>query len=469
MKYSAVSQADQDRVEEEERRLQWIPSFRKPLFYLSLVCLWIVVFFAPLLAEHYDFITAKSHASIPSYSHLATHCASVSSIPASEFQQRQQTLAEMLHALNASAYIAEPGASALYYGNISGSAWHLSERPLLLLVTPEIARPSEGAAEVRPKISVLTPAFEATRAKLLPVPAEQVSYPEWPEDVNPYEVAVSAISSLVPEGKIYVDGAIRHFIVDGLQKAAPKARVLNAPVEIRELRERKSQRELEIMKCANEVTVLAIRAVRARLFEGIRESEASGYMHDALAAAGLQDLFYLVLFGENAALPHGSGTDRILGKHDFVLIDCGGSLHSYQSDVTRTFLLDDSSVNDEKMALWNTIKAAQAYALQTARAGVLTRVVDQAARDVISEGANVQYFTHRLGHGIGLEGHESPYLVGGSNDIIQIGHTFSDEPGIYIEGKVGVRLEDCFYINNDGEAVYLTQGVGGPARNPWSP
>ncbi|THH20377.1 hypothetical protein EW146_g973 [Bondarzewia mesenterica] len=423
---------------------------------------------------------------------LTSHCANVAPIPASEFHQRQQLLAEALYKMNASAYIAEPSASALYFANISDSSWHLSERPLLLLVSPQVT--DDGA--VSAKTSILTPTFEATRAKFLPIPADNVSFHEWPEDVNPYEVAVGSLPSFAEGDKIYVDENTRHFIVDGIQKAAPRSQILLAPVEIRDLRQRKSAAELEIMKCANEVTLLAIRAVRDNLHIGIRESEARAMAENALTAAGLKGLSLIVLFGENAALPHGSGTDRQLGSSDFILIDCGGSLHGYESDVTRvclpfrsfimhylkfvmsclpsrrcmkTFLLTKSKVSTQNLALWYIVRAAQSRAVRTAHAGVLTRTVDEAAREPIDAAGYGKYFTHRLGHGIGLEVHESPYLRGGSDDIIQTGHTFSDEPGIYIEGEVGVRLEDCFYIDEDGDSVYLTQGVGGQAESPWNP
>ena len=180
------------------------------------------------------------------FSHLAEHCASVLPISEAEILQRQQKLAETLYAQNASAFVAEPGANTLYYANISGGSWHLSERPLLLIISPKV----EENGEISASVSVLTPAFEATRARLLPVVANSVVYPQWPEDVSPYEVM---IASLAPEGTIYVDGYMRHFIVDGLQKAAPGVAVSYAPVEIRQLRERKSPAELEIMKCAHEV------------------------------------------------------------------------------------------------------------------------------------------------------------------------------------------------------------------------
>jgi len=107
--------------------------------------------------------------------------------------------------------------------------------------------------------------------------------------------------------------------------------------------------------------------------------------------------------------------------------------------------------------------------LNAARDGVITSIVDKAARSSLQATGYAQYFTHRLGRGIGLEGHEQPYLTGGTDDVIRTGHTFSDEPGVYIESKVGVRLEDCFYIAENGTGVYLTQNVGGQTKSPWRP
>lgn len=187
---------------------------------------------------------------------LSKHCANALPIGTSEFYHRRTALARALYALNASAYIAEPGASSQYYANISSSHWHLSERPLLLVITPEIVG---QPGEVRAKVSVLTPMFEATRAKLLPIPAEDVSFAEWAEDANPYEIASSLLSP--GPGTLLVDGSVRHFIVDGLQAAVPKSRVVSAPVEIRRLRERKSPAEIDLLKCANQVRVLSFHII----------------------------------------------------------------------------------------------------------------------------------------------------------------------------------------------------------------
>lgn len=206
---------------------------------------------------------STSHSYRHSFDHLASHCTSKTfPISSTEFHKRQASLARTLHTLNASAYIAEPGASAAFYGNISGSNWHLSERPLLLLVSPLVTGDGDGE-DIQAKISILTPSFEATRAKLLFIPsALDIEFLEWPEDVNPYEVAASALSpSIQSGGTVFVDGSIRNFIVDGLQNAlqahvsssSSSVSVRSAPSEIRQLRERKAPAEIELLKCANEV------------------------------------------------------------------------------------------------------------------------------------------------------------------------------------------------------------------------
>ena len=204
--------------------------------------------------------------------------------------------------------LAEPGANTLYYGNFSDGDWKLSERPLLLMVAP-----TGSGDDVVADITVLTPKFEATRAKLLPIPAgANLSYVSWAEEANPYEIAASAFAPAPTT--VYVDPSIRHFIVDGFKKALPDAKVVIAPNSVRQLRERKTAAELELMKCVNEVgkitsrfvfgsdrnrqaTLLALRATHKRLYAGIRESQARTIVADALTAIGLKDGGCLTLFG----------------------------------------------------------------------------------------------------------------------------------------------------------------------------
>ncbi|KAF8654240.1 hypothetical protein AX16_003761 [Volvariella volvacea WC 439] len=397
-------------------------------------------------------------------SHVKDHCAHIPPIPDSVYLDRQQKLAETLVHINASAYIAEPGANALFYANVSSATWRLSERPLLVIIAPQAT--TDG--DIRPTISILTPKFEATRAKLLSIPsANAIHFVEWAEESDPYQTAISVLSK--PVSTIYVDNNIRHFLADGLQRALPHSQVVSAPLEITQLRERKSSAEIEILKCANEATLLAVRDTHSRMYIGMKESEARSMMSSALSAVGLKSGGCLTLFGENAALPHGSGTDRVLGSSDFALFDCTASLHGYWSDITRTVALPESQIPKEHLQIWSHVHDAQIVALRSAGSGALTSQVDEAARGYLGKLGYAEYFTHRLGHGIGLEVHEQPYLRGGSNDTILPGHTFSDEPGIYIENKVGVRLEDCFYINENGDPVLLTEGAGGQSHSPWAP
>ncbi|KAH8829535.1 Creatinase/aminopeptidase [Flagelloscypha sp. PMI_526] len=386
----------------------------------------------------------------PSFSNLFVHthfldsyCSHLPPISLKEFQARQQSLASTLFSLGSTAYIAEPGASAGYFGNITSSHWGLSERPLLLVVSPAY---DDAVGVVKPNIFVLTPSFEETRAKLLPIPqpeafgASSVQFIPWPEETNPFAILADHFKG---SQKIFVDPAIRHFIVDGLQKAfGDRAAVTAAPIEVKKLREQKSSHELELMKCVNEATVLSIREVRKKMWFGMKESQAAALMRDQLSSAGLKNGGCLTLFG-----------------------DCGATLHGYHSDITRTFALDGSHLSSSQIRLWSMVHAAQSKAFLTAKRGISTGTVDEAARNFLTTFGYGQYFTHRLGHGIGLEGHESPYLRGSSQDIIDIGHSFSNEPGIYIEGELGIRLEDCFYIGENGEPVYFTE----PAKAIWAP
>jgi len=275
----------------------------------------------------------------------------------------------------------------------------------------------------------------------------------------------------IPSGikTVYVDEKMRAFVWKGLQDALPSAKVEIASPAIRSLRERKSAAEIELLRCANEATLLSIRAVRQMLELGVRESEVNSMMVDAIRATGQETEGTLVLFGSDAALPHGAGTDRKLGVHDLILIDAGGSLHGYWSDITRTFALESSQIETVDLVAWYIVQAAQKAAHKAANEGVRGMDVDHAARLVIEHARYGPAFTHRLGHGIGLEGHEAPYLVGGNEQRLQTGNTFSNEPGVYLEGKVGIRLEDVFVIGEDGKPEFLTSGIGGPAVSPWKP
>ncbi|PVF98193.1 Creatinase/aminopeptidase [Serendipita vermifera] len=406
---------------------------------------------------------------------LADRCRSVEPIHDSEFHDRQTALAKLLHDSGASAYIAEPGPNALYFANISTSQWYLSERPFLLVITPvEVDNSMETSAstKIEAKVSILTPLFEASRAKLLNIPTRnEINFIKWEEDANPYHTLLSAldISGNPTHNKVFVDPESRFLVVEGIRQANHHILVEGPPKEILALRERKSSAEMTLLRCANEVTLLALRAVHRKLHIGIRESQAKQYILEALRSAGLQNGRALVLFGENAALPHGGGTNRQLGEEDFALFDIMGSLHGYYSDLTRTVAIPSSKIPSQKLHTWYLVHAAQRAAFTEAREGRNASEVDQAARQLLNLAGVGEYFTHRLGHGIGIQIHEGPYLHGGNDASLARGNVFSNEPGVYIEGSVGIRLEDCFTINNEGVAELLTAGVGGQATSPWIP
>ncbi|KIY60903.1 Creatinase/aminopeptidase [Cylindrobasidium torrendii FP15055 ss-10] len=165
----------------------------------------------------------------------------------------------------------------------------------------------------------------------------------------------------------------------GNNSAFPTATGKSLLTEIRQLCEKKSKAELELIKCANDPTVLAIRETRKKMYFGIRESETSALMEAAFKVAGLKNGGCLTLFGENAALPHGGGTDRKLGVHDFALLDCRACLYEYPSNVARTFALYDSRILAEQKRIWGAVSGTQNIAFTTAEVGVVAKRIDKAA------------------------------------------------------------------------------------------
>jgi Xaa-Pro aminopeptidase len=219
--------------------------------------------FLLLLRGYVYIIEGGSDATQPenenSFSYLAEHCANMKPIPTSEFHARQQALAKHLHALGAVAYIAEPGPNAQYFANLSLSQWWLSERPFLLMITPlvqELQGEGETQSVITPRVSIITPQFESSRARLLQVPASgNVTFIEWAESEDPYEAVLSVLHTeyQLPERRwIFMDEDTRYFVVDGIKHRAPDFIVESSPVQIRSLRERKSKAELALLRCVNE-------------------------------------------------------------------------------------------------------------------------------------------------------------------------------------------------------------------------
>ena len=368
--------------------------------------------------------------------------ARVKPITSEEFQQRigraQQLLAEQDPKLDA--LFVAPGSSLYYF---TGVRWWPSERLLGILI-PRTGQPI-----------VVCPAFEEGRFR------EQLRFPAearvWQEDQSPTQLAVEALAERgIRTGRIAVEEATMFTFYDHLRQAASGFEFVSAdPITIA-CRAVKSAHELELMRLACQATCDVYHAVFASLKDGQSQADIGKLVEAGFAKMGLRG-DALVLIGASAALPHGSIKPQTLREGDVVLIDGGCKVEGYSSDVTRTAVFGKPSEKIQRT--YEIVRKAQDVALSAAQSGKLSGSVDDAARGVIVSagyGPDYKYFTHRLGHGIGLDGHEHPYLVRGSKTTLAPGMTFSNEPGVYIPGEFGLRCEDLMVISESGPAQLLT-------------
>jgi len=341
--------------------------------------------------------------------------------------------------------------SSLYY--FSGIRWRLSERLFALLV------PARGEPVI------VCPAFEEHSAReLLRWPIELRL---WQEDESPYALARAALADRgLRTGRIAVEETTRFHFAHGLRQAAAAFELVSADAVTIACRAHKSPAELELMRLANFATVDVFRAVFASLREGMSERDVRALITRGFERMGLAG-GALVLFGPWAALPHGTSKPQKLRAGDGVLLDGGTSVEGYASDVSRTGALGKPS--EKLRRAFAAVRRAQDAALEAARTGRPCGSVDDAARAAIVAAGypdGYRVFTHRLGHGIGLDGHEHPYLVRGSRVVLQPGMTFSNEPGIYVKDDFGLRLEDIMAIEPEGAARLLTPRFSQSLENP---
>ncbi|MDR6224619.1 M24 family metallopeptidase [Desmospora profundinema] len=243
---------------------------------------------------------------------------------------------------------------------------------------------------------------------------------------------------------------------EALQSLFPDAAFVNGESIVNERRAVKDDTEIAIMERAAALADFGVETGVSVLEEGISEMEVVAHLEAELKKKGIREMAFstMVLFGEKTGEPHGEPGNRKLTRGDLVLFDLGVVLEGYCSDITRTVAF--RSINDELQHIYQTVLHAQIAALQPCRPGTPICKVDAAARDVITEAGFGEYFTHRLGHGLGLDVHEFPSLHGQNRNILKEGMVFTVEPGIYIPGKGGVRIEDDVVITADGCKI-LTQ------------
>jgi len=369
---------------------------------------------------------------------LPSRVAEAKPITPDERKRRIERAQQLMQARKLDAICIAGGTSLSYFG---GVRWGNSERLLAMILT----------AKGDPFFVV--PTFEEGRAREqinLGFPGERFAVYAWEEDESPYEkIAVGLKERGVTTGTVGIEETMPFVFSDGVGKALPAAKVAPATPVVAGCRMIKTQHEIDLMRLANEVTLAAYAAAYPLVRPGMTQTEISGLIATAHQRLGFRG-GAMVLVNEGSALPHGTVQPQVVRDNSIVLIDGGCSVQGYESDITRTFVVGRAT--DKMKRVFEIVHAAQAAALRTARPGVACEAVDLAARKVIEDGGygpGYKYFTHRLGHGIGLDGHEWTYLRKGNKTPIEAGMCFSDEPGIYIPGEFGIRLEDCMYVTPD--------------------
>lgn len=360
---------------------------------------------------------------------------------AADYEARQARARAQLAETGADALVLTAGPDLRYF---TGVQWHLSERFFAWVL------PREGDAVF------VTPAFEQGRAEERALVGAR--FAAWQENEDPFALARAQTGGAK---RIALDAACPVAFRDRL--VASDVTVASAEPVTGPVRMRKDDKELALMRRANAVTLAALRLAFAHLDNGLTQDELGARLVTAQRAQGGDGVWVLPLIGPSAAFPHGTENPRSLARGDVVLVDTGCSVGGYQSDLTRTVFFGEPE--PDVRAAWDLVKRAQSEALATVKPGARAGDVDAVARAVLADGGygpGYRFFTHRLGHGIGLRGHERPYLVQGNDLPLAPGMTMSCEPGVYVPGRFGIRLEDILVVT-EGGAELLGPAQAGPA------
>jgi Xaa-Pro dipeptidase len=349
------------------------------------------------------------------------------------------------------ALLLEAGSALVYF---TGVRWRRSERFTGAVI------PREG------DIAFITPFFEEPSVRESMTFGDDVR--TWHEHENPFALVAGVLQDRgLRNGRIGVEETIRHFIVDGVRMAAPDFESVSGNAVTRGCRMIKSPAEIALMQTANDITIAAYKQVYQNLEKGMSRGDVAAMMTEATVALGGDTQFSGVLLNESSAYPHGSGVPQVVKEGGVVLMDCGCAVHDYESDISRTWVFGEPS--KKQRDVWNTVKRGQEMAMETATVGTPAGKVDDVVRAYYeSKGYGPGYKTpglsHRLGHGIGLDGHEPVNFVHGETTQLAPGMCFSNEPGIYIFGEFGIRLEDCLYITQDGPKLFtaLSPSIDAP-------
>jgi Xaa-Pro dipeptidase len=361
-------------------------------------------------------------------------------IGAGEFEARREQARRYMKESAIDAIFVEGGTALKYY---TGLSWWLSER-LFAMVLPQRGEPF-----------FVSPKFEEGRSR---EKLGDVKIYTWEEHEKPIERIRQGMQDHGLLGAtLGLEETTRYYAIEQLQQRLPTLTLRSAKPVTAGCRSVKSAHEIELMQVANDITAQVYRQAQKQLREGMSEKELGAIISGLYGEFGVSG-DALVLFGEASAYPHGLTREVLLKAGDNVLIDGGCQVEGYGSDITRTMAFGEPSA--KMKSVWEIVRGAQDAALKTAKPGVPAEKVDAAARAYIADhgyGPGYKYFTHRLGHGIGMDGHEWYYLVGGNTRPLAPGNMFSNEPGIYIVGEFGIRTEDEMLITDDGARLLLPQ------------
>ena len=364
-------------------------------------------------------------------------------IGAAERRSRLERAQALMGKLGLSAIVLEPGSSMDYF---TGVQWSRSERPCLAIL------PRDG------QVGMVVPRFEEPSIRQsLGVPAEVRA---WEEDESPYAIAAGLLADRkLASGKIGTEETIRTFIVEGLAAALPSAQVVSGAAVVRGCRMIKTPAEIALMQVAADITVAALRHTHANVRAGMTPKDIGALMSEFTVKQGARVSFNLILIGEASAYPHGSRQPQVVGEGQVVLMDCGCNVGGYESDISRTFVFGEPTARQRKV--WADVAKGQQVAFEAAKVGVEAGSVDRAVRayyDSLGWGPRYKLpgLSHRTGHGIGMDGHEPVNFVMSETTRLAPGMCFSDEPGIYIPGEFGVRLEDCLHMTAEGPRWFST-------------
>jgi len=369
-----------------------------------------------------------------------------------ERQKRIERARKLMSENGLGAIVLMAGTSLNYF---TGIRWWGGERLFALV------QPAKGAA------FYVCPAFEEDRAREQIANAPDGAHADvriWQEDENPYQLVAQGLKERgVATGTVGMEETIRFLFSDGLAKAAPSVKIVSATPVTAGCRMIKSGHEIALMRLASQVTLAAYEAVYRAVIPGMTQNQVEALISAAYGKLGFPGEASVEV-DEFTAFPHGSTTPQVIREGSIVMIDDGCTVEGYQSDITRTFVIGKppGNVRDKMTRVFDVVHRAQAVALAAAKPGAECGAVDAAARQVITDGGygpGYKYFVHRLGHGLGMDGHEWPYLVPGNTTKLEENMTTSNEPGVYIRGEFGIRLEDDMHVTDHGAELFTPQSL----------